>query len=175
MSSENPFFQNHPEQMAREIFFYHFNTKVKFKELREVRACFAKARNENEQPNILMVNADSTPEERLYLYIHLACHSLLGHTDRPASLILEPRIENGLSVIGYGNIETGEKYHKDANALCKTIYSKENNFLIEYISDNQTIPRKQKNHIMGKALLLRHILAPYTGSDIFRYIGEDSW
>lgn len=39
----------------------------------------------------LVVAADATAAERVYLFVHTAAHVLLGHADRPFSTILEPR------------------------------------------------------------------------------------
>src|SRR5207253_1525178 len=59
----------------------------------------------------LVIAANATPAEQLYVYIHTAAHLLLGHGERPFATLLERRRGPGDSPLA----PREEQEHRDAD------------------------------------------------------------
>jgi hypothetical protein len=66
----------------------------------------------------LVIAADATPAEQLYVYVHTAAHLLLGHGERPFATLLEHRRVPGDSPLAPWE----EQEHREADALASAIF-----------------------------------------------------
>lgn len=68
----------------------------------------------------LVVAADASPAERLYLYVHTAAHVLLGHTAHPFATLLEPR--RGADAPPFQVPDWEARQHEAADALARVMF-----------------------------------------------------